>query len=166
MDMMQFCEVLECLELSYQLEKKMEKPKKLEASKKDSEKSNGKHSGKKHANTTNKSLPVSAKKPCLLHGTHSHTTDECEVMKEQAERMKAMYRVQTPAECAKNKHKEWKAKKAPTCNKINEMVAESVKKSVKEIFDTHMKTLRKCSHEDTDSVVTRNMSIIAWKMSA
>ena len=31
------------------------------------------------------------------------------------------------------------------------MVAESVKKSVKEIFETHVKTLKKCSHEDTDS---------------
>ena len=84
-----FHEVLECLELSYQLEKKMEKSKNMETLKKESEKSNGKHSGNKHANTTNESLPVSAKKPCLLHGTRSHTTDECEVMKEQAERMKA-----------------------------------------------------------------------------
>ena len=150
MDMMQFCEVLKHLKLSYQLEKKMEKSKKLETSKKDMEKSNGKHSGKKHANSTNKSLPVSAKKPCLLHGTHSHTTDECEVMKEQAERMKATYRMQTPTEHAK-KHNEWKAKKAPTHNEINKMVAESVKKSDKEIFETHMKTLKKCSHEDTDS---------------
>ena len=71
-------------------------------------------------------------------------------MKEQAERMKAMYRVQTPTEHTK-KCKEWKAKKAPTCNEINKMVAESVKKSVKEIFEAHMKTLKKCSHKDTDS---------------
>ena len=35
--------------------------------------------------------------------------------------------------------------------KFNKMVAESVKKSVKEIFETHMKTLKKCSHEDTNS---------------
>ena len=41
--------------------------------------------------------------------------------------------------------------KAPTHDEINEMVAESVKKSVKEIFETHMKTLKKCSHEDTNS---------------
>ena len=82
MDMMQFCEVLKCLKLSYQLEKKMEKSKKLETLNKDLEKPNGKHSGKKHANTTNKLSPVSAKKPCLLHGTNSHTTDKCEVMKE------------------------------------------------------------------------------------
>ena len=150
MDMTWFCEVLECLELSYQLEKKMEKSKKFETSKKDLEKLNGKHSGKKHANTTNESLPVSAKKPCLLHGTCSHTTDKCEMMKEQAERMKAMYRVQTPAEHTK-KCKEWKAKKAPTCNEINKMVAESVKTSVKEIFETHMKTLKKCTCEDTNS---------------
>ena len=83
MNLMQFRKVLECLKLSYQLEKKMEKSKKLETSNKNSEKSNGKHSGKKHANSTNNSLPVSAKRPCLLHGTHSHTTDECKVVKEQ-----------------------------------------------------------------------------------
>ena len=64
--------------------------------------------------------------------------------------MKATYDVQNPAEHAK-KCKEMKAKKAPTCDKINEMVAESVKKSVKEMFETHVKTLKKCSHEDTDS---------------
>ena len=149
-DMVQFCELLKCLELSYQLEKKLEKSKKLETLKKDSEKHNDKHSGKKCANTTNESLPVSTKQLCLLHGTHFHTTHECKVMKEQAEGMKATYKAQTPAERTK-KHKEWKAKKAPTHDEINKMVAESVKKSVKEIFKTHMKTLKKCSHKDTDS---------------
>ena len=101
MNLMQFHEVLECLELSYQLEKKTEKSKKLDTSNKGSEKSSGKHSGKKHTNSTNNSLPVSAKKPCLLHGTHSHTTDECKVVKEQIQHMKVMYDVQTPAEHAK-----------------------------------------------------------------
>ena len=71
MDMSQFCEILEHLELSYQLEKKMEKSKKLETSKKDSEKSNGKHSGKKCANTTNKSLPVSAKSEAMFASWYS-----------------------------------------------------------------------------------------------
>ena len=116
----QFCEVLEHLELSYQLEKKMEKSKKLETSNKNLEKSNGKHFGKKHANSTNESSPVSAKKPCLLHGTHSHTTDECKAIKEQVQCMKVMYKAQTPAEHAK-KQKESKAKKAPTCDEINNM---------------------------------------------
>ena len=113
MDLTQFCKVLEHLKLSYQLEKKLGKSKKLEMLKKDMEKSNGKHSGKKRANTTNESSPVSAKKPCLLHGTHSHTTDECMVMKEQAQCMKAMYEVQALTECTKI-CKEMKAKKAPT----------------------------------------------------
>ena len=153
MDLMKFCEVLKHLKLSYQLEKKLGKSKKSETSKKDADKTNGKQSGKKHANTTNESLPVSAKKPCLLHGTHSlhsHTTDECKVMKEQAQQMKAMYDMQNPVECTK-KHKEMKAKKAPTHDEINEMVAESVKKSVKEMFKAHIKTLKKCSREDTNS---------------
>ena len=150
MDLTQFHKVLEHLNLSYQLEKKLGKSKKSETSKKDAEKSNGKHSGKKRANTTNESLPVSAKKPCLLHDTHSHTTDECKVMKEQAQHMKVMYEAQTLTECTK-KCKEMKAKKAPTGDKINEMVAESVKKSVKEIFETHVKDLKKCSCKDTNS---------------
>ena len=150
-DLMKFCKVLEHLELSYQLEKNSRKSKKLEMLKKDADKPNVKQSGKKCANTANESLPVSAKKPCLLHGTHSHTTDVCKVMKEQAQQMKAMYDAQNLVECAK-KCKEMKAKKAPTCDKINKMVAESVKKSVKEMFETHIKkTLKKCSHKDTDS---------------
>ena len=53
-------------------------------------------------------------------------------------------------ECAK-KCQEWKAKKASNCDEINKMVAESVKKSVKEIFKTHMKTLKKRNCEDTNS---------------
>ena len=64
--------------------------------------------------------------------------------------MKVMYEVQTLAEHAK-KQKEWKAKKAPTCDEINEMVVESIKKSVKEIFETHVETLKKWNREDTDS---------------
>ena len=31
------------------------------------------------------------------------------------------------------------------------MVVENVKKSVKENFETHVETLKKCSHGDTDS---------------
>ena len=64
--------------------------------------------------------------------------------------MKAMYDAQNPAERAK-KCKEMKTKKAPSHDKINEMVAESVKKSVREMFETHIKTLKKCSCKDTNS---------------
>ena len=95
--------------------------KKSETLKKDKEKSNGKQLGKKCTTNTNESSPTSAKKPCLLHGTRSQTTEECKVVKEQILCMKVMYNVQDPAECAK-KHKEWKSKKAPTCNEINKMV--------------------------------------------
>ena len=86
MNLMQFCKVLKCLKLSYQLEKKMEKSKKLDTSNKSLEKSNGKHSGKKHTNSTNNSSPISAKKLCY----------ECKVVKEQIQYMKVMYNVQTP----------------------------------------------------------------------
>ena len=71
--------------------------------------------------------------------------------------MKVMYKVQTLAEHAK-KQKESKAKKAPTRNEINDthdeindMVVENIKKSVKEIFETHVETLKKRSCRDTDS---------------
>ena len=61
-----------------------------------------------------------------------------------------MYNAQDPAERAK-KCKQWKSKKAPTRDEINKMVAESIKKSVKEIFDTHAETRKKRNREDTDS---------------
>ena len=70
--------------------------------------------------------------------------------KEQISHMKAMYEAQDPAEHAK-KHKEWKSKKAHTRKEINKLVAESVKKSMKEIFDAHSETLKKCNCKDTDS---------------
>ena len=100
-DLMQFCEVLEHLKLSYQLDKNLANSKKVETLKKDKEKSNGKLSGKKRTKNTNESSPASAKKPCLLHGTCSHTTEECKVVKEQIQHMKVMYNAQDPAECAK-----------------------------------------------------------------
>ena len=126
MDLTSFHEALEHLKLSYQLDKKLANSKKLEMSKKDKEKSNGKQLGKKCTNNTNKLSPASAKKLCLLHGTHSHTTEKCKVVKEQISHMKAIYKAQDLAEHAK-KCKAWKLKKAPTCKEINEMVAESVK---------------------------------------
>ena len=64
--------------------------------------------------------------------------------------MKVMYDMQTPAEHTK-KQKEAKAKKAPTRDEINNMVVKNIKKSVKEIFETHVETLKKCSRGDTDS---------------
>ena len=149
-DLTSFHKALEHLKLSYQLDKKSVNSKKSETLKKDKEKSNGKQLGKKHTNNTNESSPASAKKTSLLHGTCSHTTEECKVVKEQILCMKAMYDAQDPAEHAK-KHKEWKSKKAPTCNEINKMVVENVKNSMKEIFDAHAKTLKKCNREDTNS---------------
>ena len=47
--------------------------------------------------------------------------------------------------------KEWKLKEAPTHKEINELVAESVKKSMKEIFNAHTKTLKKRNCEDSNS---------------
>ena len=100
-DLTSFRKAFECLKLSYLLDKKLVNSKKSETLKKDEEKSNGKQLGKKCTNNTNESLPASAKKPCLLHGTCSHTTEECKVVKEQISCMKAMYEVQDLAKCAK-----------------------------------------------------------------
>ena len=62
------------------------------------------------------------------------------------------------------KCQKWKAKNASSHNKkINEMVAKSVKMSVKEIFQTHMKTLKQCNHKIL--IVIWNMNTITWKMS-
>ena len=72
------------------------------------------------------------------------------MVKEQISRMKMMYEAQDLAKCAK-KQKEWKSKKAPTCKEINKLVAESIKKSVKEIFYAHSETLMKHNCKDTDS---------------
>ena len=72
------------------------------------------------------------------------------MVKEQIKHMKVMYNAQDLAEQAK-KHKEWKSQKAPTCDEINKMVVENVKKSLKEIFETHAKTLKKHNRKDTDS---------------
>ena len=47
--------------------------------------------------------------------------------------------------------KNGKPRRLPVAMKFNKMVAKSVKKSVKEIFETHMKTLKKCNRKDTNS---------------
>ena len=49
------------------------------------------------------------------------------------------------------KVKSGRPRRLPVAMKFNNMVDENVKKSMKEIFKTHMKTLKKHSHEDTDS---------------
>ena len=47
--------------------------------------------------------------------------------------------------------KNGRPRRLPVTMKFNKMLAENIKKSVKEIFETHMKTLKKCNHEDTHS---------------
>ena len=70
--------------------------------------------------------------------------------------MKMMNEAQTTTEHTK-KCKEWKAKKAPTRDEINEMVAESVKKSVKEIFETHVKSLPDLLDPENDFFWSNNL---------
>ena len=47
--------------------------------------------------------------------------------------------------------KSGRPRRLPVVMKFNKMVAENVKKSVKEIFQTHIKTLKKHNCEDTNS---------------
>ena len=47
--------------------------------------------------------------------------------------------------------KNGRPKRLPVTIKFDKMVAKYIKKSVKEIFETRMKTLKKHNHEDTDS---------------
>ena len=47
--------------------------------------------------------------------------------------------------------KNGRPRRLPVTMKFNKMVTENVKKSVKEIFETHMKTLKKHNHNDTNS---------------
>ena len=47
--------------------------------------------------------------------------------------------------------KNGRPRRLPVTIKFNKVVAKNVKKSVKEIFETHIKIPKKCSHEDTDS---------------
>ena len=102
-DMAQFHNVLECLKLSYQLEKKLEKKKVSDTSKKDSE---------------NPMVSILERRmPIPLTNCSLSWPRRLPVM------MKLM--------------KWW--------------LKGSVKKSVKKIFQTHMKTLKKCNCKDTNS---------------
>ena len=47
--------------------------------------------------------------------------------------------------------KNGRPRRLPVVMKLNKMVAQNIKKSVKEIFETHMKALKKCNREDTNS---------------
>ena len=47
--------------------------------------------------------------------------------------------------------KNGRPRKLPVAIKFDKMVAKNIKKSLKEIFETHMKTFKKCNREDTDS---------------
>ena len=56
-------------------------------------------------------------------------------------------------------------RRLPVVTKFNKMVAKNVKKSVKEIFETHMKTLKCTTTRIPIALVIRKMNTIAWKMS-
>ena len=47
--------------------------------------------------------------------------------------------------------KNGRPRRLPVVMKFNKMVAKNIKMSVKEIFETHMKTFKKRNHEDTNS---------------
>lgn len=86
----------------------------------------------------------------MLHEAMDHSTDDCHVMCEQAKCMRETYKAQSSSEC-NQKHHEWKEKKTPSGNEINNMVEKQVKKSMEESFQTYMKKLGKCNCNETDS---------------
>ena len=47
--------------------------------------------------------------------------------------------------------KNGRPRRLPVTIKFDKMVAKNIKKSLKEIFEARMKTLKKCNQEDTDS---------------
>ena len=47
--------------------------------------------------------------------------------------------------------KNGRPRRLPFVIEFDKMVAKKCQKSVKKIFENHMKTLKKCNHEDTDS---------------
>ena len=47
--------------------------------------------------------------------------------------------------------KNGRPRRLPVAMKFHKMVAKKIKKSVKEIFETHVETLKKCSHRDNNS---------------
>ncbi len=82
--------------------------------------------------------------------TADHSTDDCRVMQEQAKRMKETYKAQPSSERSQ-KHREWKEKKTPNHNEINEIVAKQVKKSLEESFQTYVQKLGKHNLNESDS---------------
>ena len=47
--------------------------------------------------------------------------------------------------------KNGRPRRLPVTIKFDKMVAKNIRKSMKEIFETHMKTFKKRNHEDTNS---------------
>ena len=86
----------------------------------------------------------------MLHGVYSHTSDQCQVLKEQATRMKEMYKAKSSSERNKKK-REWKNKKSLDRDEINQMVTDTVKKSMKEILQTQMKNNKKRTRDESDA---------------
>jgi hypothetical protein len=74
------------------------------------------------------------KKSCLLHGPDSsHTTNECQTMREQAYRMKEAYKNISPAERSRQKCKREQQKKKEQ-NELHEMIMKEVQQSMQTMF--------------------------------
>ena len=135
---------LERLELSYELDSVKPEPKKESTDKK---------SGKKRGKGDEDSSSRPKKKPCMLCEKDNHGTDDCTIVKQQIQRMKATYRAQSPEE-RKRKKREWQKNKPPNREEIHAMVKDTVKESVQEVFQTLFKKSgdkRARNNPDSDS---------------
>jgi len=150
-DITQFKEALERLELSYELEEKPEYFK--DDSKKETQQSS-KTTGKRRRDS-DRLPPRPMKKPCMLHGTNDHTTDECRVLKVQAERMQASWKAQNPAQRAQKKRDE-KNNKPYNRQELHNLVIDTVSNTfeekfvpkVEEMFHTALENHNKRARDD------------------
>ena len=93
---------------------------------------------------------------CLLHGPGTHSTDACNTLKAQAERMKATYNAQSPG--AKKAYKKKEELNALIALKVQEALKESKtsKKDAEEMHPAEVTQQRDDDTENTESSVTNS----------
>jgi hypothetical protein len=121
----------------------------LKTNKDDFNKSTEKSNDKKHKAQLKKhdSNALVPKKSCLIHGPDSsHTTNECQILQEQAYQMKEAWKNVPQAEQSHQKHEHEQQKKKDQ-NELHEMIMKEVQQSMQTMF----KQMHQHHHLDDDS---------------
>jgi hypothetical protein len=145
-----FFDLMERYQLANQLDRSLKQQNQSKNDKDDTKKSTEKSNDKKRKAQTKKedfNAPA-PKKSCLIHGLDSsHTTNECQIMQEQAYWMKEAYKNSSPAErsCQKRKRKQQKKKDQ---NELHEMIMKEVQQSMQTMFKQMYQ--HHCSDNDSD----------------